>query len=104
MKSTSLTLLTLGLMCCLSPLGFAKSFDAIVTEVTEGGSGIQATVTDGYGKTEKDVMFHFLPNADMSDYKAMDKIKPGNRIKIEAEQNTDNNWQISRIEPYQKSR
>ena len=103
MKSTSLTLLTLGLICCLSPLGFAKSFDAIVTEVTSGGSEIRATVTDEYGTTEKDVLFHLLPNVDLSDYKLMDKIKEGNRVKIQAEKSTDGNWQISRLEPYQKS-
>ena len=103
MKSTLLAALTLGLMCFLSPLGLAKSFDAIVTEVTDGGSGIRATVTDGYGQTKNDVMFHLLPKVDLSDYKAMDKIKPGNRIKIEAEKNGNENWQISRMEPYQKS-
>ena len=103
MKLTSLTALILGLMCFLSPLGLAKSFDAIVTEVTDGGSGIKATVADGYGQTKQDVMFHLSPNVDLSDYKTMDKIKPGNRIKIEAEETSTDNWQISKIEPYQKS-
>jgi len=103
MKATSLALLTLGLISCLSPCAFAQSFDAIVTGVTEGGSGIQATVTDESGKTEKNVMFHLLPDVDLSDYKTMDKIREGNRLKIEAEKDANDNWQISRIEPYQKS-
>ena len=103
MKMAPLALLTLGWIGCFSSLGFAKSFDGIVTEVTEGGSGIQATVTDEYGKTEKDVMFHLLPNVDLSTYKTMDKIREGNRLKIEAEKDANDNWQISRIEPYQKS-
>lgn len=103
MKLKSLTLLTLGLINCLSPLGFAKSFDAIVTDVTNGGSGIKATVTDEYGKTEKDVMFHLLPNVDLTDYKSMNKIQQGNRVKIQAEKDTNNNWQISRLESYQNN-
>lgn len=102
MKSFIFAGLVLGLIGCLSPFGFAESFDAIVTEVTDGGSGIMATVTGEYGETKKDVMFHLLPKVDLSDYKSMDKIKPGDRIKIEAEQGADNNWQISRIEPYRK--
>ena len=100
---TSLVLMILGLMSCFSPFGYARSFDAIVTEVTDGGSGIQATVTDELGETEKDVMFYLLPNVDLSDYKTMDKIKAGNRAKIEAEKSKDNKWQISKMEPYQKS-
>jgi hypothetical protein len=103
MKTASLAILTLGLMCCFSPFGFAESFDAIVTAVFEGGSGIQATVTNGSGQTKQNVMFHLLPTIDLSDYKMMGKIKPGDRIKIQAEKGTDNNWEISRIEPYQKS-
>ena len=94
--------LTLGLISCLAPLGLAESFDAIVTAVMDGGSGIQATVTDGSGQTKKDVQFHLLPTVDLSDYKSMDKIKPGNRIKIQAEKGGDGDWKISRIESYQK--
>ena len=104
MRSTSLTFLTLVLMGYFSTLGFAKSFDAIVTEVTDGGSGIKATITDEYGETKRDVLFHLLPNVDLSDYKSMDKIKPGNQVRIEAEIDADNNGQISKIEPYQKNR
>ena len=104
MKTTSLAVLTLGLMCCLAPVGFAESFDAIVTEVMDGGSAITATVTSEYGgETQKDVAFHLLPKVDLSDYKMMGKIKPGDRIKIRAEKGTDNNWEISKIEPYRKS-
>ena len=104
MKSISLALLALGLTCCLSPLGFAESFDAIVTEVMDGGSAITATVTSEYGgETQKDVLFHLLPKVDLSDYKMMGKIKPGDRIKIQAEKSTDNNWEISKIEPYARS-
>ena len=92
------------LMCCLSPLGFAESFDAIVTEVMDGGSAITATVTSEYGgETRKDVVFHLLPKVDLSDYKVMGKIKPGDRIKIQAEIDSNNNWEISKIEPYRKS-
>jgi hypothetical protein len=104
MKTTLIAWLALGLMCSFSPLGFAESFDAIVTEVTDGGSGIKATVTSDYGgETQKDVMFHLLPNVDLSDYKTMGKIKPGDRIKIHAEKGPDNGWDISKIEPYRKS-
>jgi len=101
MKMPLPALLIMGLFFCLPPLGFAKSFDGIVTEVTEGGSGIKATVTDEYGKTEKDIIFRLLPNVDLSDYKSMDKIKEGDRIKIQAVKNADGNWQISKMEPFQ---
>ncbi|PIQ87115.1 MAG: hypothetical protein COV74_02190 [Candidatus Omnitrophica bacterium CG11_big_fil_rev_8_21_14_0_20_45_26] len=100
---TSLTLITLGLVFCLSRVTLAKSFDAIVTNVTNGGSELRATITDEYGHTEDDVTFQLLPNVDLSDYKSMDRIKEGNRVKIEAEKNTDNHWQISRLVPYEES-
>ena len=104
MRLTSLALLALGLMCFLSTLVFAESFDAIVTEVMDGGSAITATVTSEYGgETRKDVVFHLLPKVDLSDYKVMGKIKPGDRIKIQAEIDSNNNWEISKIEPYRKS-
>ena len=104
MKRTSLILLTLGLMCCFSSLGFAESFDAIVTAVMDGGSSIVATITGEYGgETKKDVVFHLLPTVDLSDYKMIGKIKPGDRIKIQAEKGTYNDWEISKIEPYPKS-
>lgn len=104
MRSTSLVFLALGLMCCFSPLAFAESFDAIVTEVMDGGSAITATVTSEYGgETQKDVLFHLLPKVDLSDYKMMGKIKPGDRIKIHAEKGADNSWEISKIEPFRKS-
>ena len=104
MRLTSLALLALGLMCFLSTLVFAESFDAIVTEVMDGGSAITATVTSEYGgETKKNVVFHLLPKVDLSDYKTMGKIKPGDRINIQAEKGADNNWEISRIEPYKKN-
>jgi hypothetical protein len=103
MKSILIIWLSLGLTCCFSSLGFAKTFEAIVTEVTNGGSAVKATVTDEYGTTEKDVVFHFLPNVDLSDYKTMDNIKAGDQVKIEAEKKQDNNWQISKMEPLRGS-
>jgi hypothetical protein len=103
MKPIWLALAVLGQIFFLSPIGFAESFDAIVTAVMEGGSGIQATVTNGSGQTKQNVMFHLLPTVDLSAYKTMDKIKPGNRIKIQAETDSSGSWQISRIEPYQSN-
>jgi len=97
MKWTVLAGLTLGLMSCLSPWAMAKSYNAIVTGVYEGGSSIKASVTDEYGKTENDIMFHLLPDVDLSDYKKMGKINAGDRVMIEAESNADGHWQISRM-------
>lgn len=95
-------ILAVALLYSLETDLLAKQFDAIVTEINNGGESITATVTDEYGITEKDVRYQMLPNATVIGYPSFKNLQVGNRIKMQADKDTLGVWQVSRLEPFQQ--
>lgn len=84
---------------CFARSAYAETLDAIITSVYDGGSSIEATIKDPYGKMDENVRLSMDPDVQLEGLVSLQDLNVGARVQLEAEKTFDGRWVVKKVAP-----